>query len=282
MPPDTGDATSAARAAQASSTRVTASGGMLFRQEALAREGGSENLSELLRVTSTRSWMAAAALGAVLLLVLGWGLFGRLSERVTLNCAFVLAGERHVVASPATGSVTDLYVRTDQVVTAGSALARIWVPDLDRHIELISPSDGTVADHELGVGSVVGVGEPVVWIRDSIETRFEAVVFAPASQSRRLEPGMEATVFRADDTSASAPIRASVALVPERPEPDTRWLRSLGLPEPQHQRLVRLSLAGEADWQVFDGDLCRAGIVVDRKAPVSLLGAGVARSMLGR
>ena len=256
--------------------------GPVFRVEALTRQGGSENLNELLRVTSARSWIVAAALGAVLLVALGWGLFGRISERVTLDCALVLAGERHAIVSPATGSVTEIYVRTEQVVMAGAALARIWVPDLDRHIVLISPFEGTIADHELVLGSVVGVGEAAVWVRGSAEIRFEAVVYAPISQARRLEAGMAATVVRLDDAAAARPLRASVEVVPDRPEADTAWLSHMGLPEPRHQHLVRLSLLGEADRPVFDGELCRAGIVVDRRAPVSLLGAGAVLGGPGR
>ena len=277
-----GEADSVPSGSPGSGTHETGEEGSVFRVEALTRQGGSENLNELLRVTSARSWMVVAALGAVLLLVLAWGLFGRISERMTLDCALVLAGERHAIASPATGSVTEVYVHTDQVVMAGSLLARIWVPDIDRHIELISPFEGTIADHELELGRVVGVGEAAAWVRASVENQFEAVVYVPITQARRLEAGMEATVVRLDDATAARPLRASVGVVPERPEPDTAWLSDMGLPEPRHQRLVRLSLLGEADWPVFDGELCRAGIVVGRKAPVSLLGARVVGRVPGR
>ena len=249
----------------------------LFRQEALTRRGESESLDGLLRVVSVRAWIVLTGLVVVLGAVLGWGLLGRVEERLILGCALVLPGERHAVVSPVSGSIVDVWAEFGQPVEAGMLLAQVWSHDLGVSVDLISPFDGVVAADELVVGHVLGIGDEAAWIRTSTEDRFEAVVYATAAQARQIEVGMDARIVPVDGASDARPLNATVDVVPDRPAADAGWLASLGLPEPQRHHLVRMELTDEPDWQILDGDLCRAGIVIGRKAPVTLLGSGTGR-----
>ena len=250
----------------------------IFRQDALARRGETERLDALLRVTSARAWIVLTGLVVVLGAVLIWGLFGRVEERLILPCGLVLPGERHVVVSPVAGSIVEVRAKTGEPVEAGGLLAQVWSHDLGVRVDLTSPFEGTLAADELVVGNFLDVGDEAAWIRASTENRFEAVAYATAAQARQIDMGMDAWIVAAGGGDFG-PLNASVDVVPDRPVTSAGWLRGLGLPEPHRHYLLRLELSDEPNGRILEGDLCRAGIVIDSKAPLRLLGSGAGRGV---
>lgn len=55
----------------------------IFRQESLERLSSPEQLDQLMQVVNARSWLALGALGSLVLLAIGWSIFGRIPITVT-------------------------------------------------------------------------------------------------------------------------------------------------------------------------------------------------------
>ncbi|MDE2967415.1 MAG: hypothetical protein OXS30_08040 [Chloroflexota bacterium] len=72
----------------------------LFRDEAFARRGRTEPIDGLLRTTAPREWLFLALLGAALVGVLLWAVFGTIERGLSASCELVRseAGQTEVVA----------------------------------------------------------------------------------------------------------------------------------------------------------------------------------------
>jgi HlyD family secretion protein len=64
----------------------------IFRKVSLDRLSSPEQLDQLMQVTTTRGWMALAAIGALLVAVVTWAVVGSLPERVVGQGILVRSG----------------------------------------------------------------------------------------------------------------------------------------------------------------------------------------------
>jgi HlyD family secretion protein len=102
----------------------------LFRQEALERLSSPERLDLLMQVVSPKAWIALAALGGGIGLLILWSVFGRLP--VTVNAKGVFARPHEVVSLQASGGgrIRELRARAGDTVKAGDVLAIVEQPEL--------------------------------------------------------------------------------------------------------------------------------------------------------
>ncbi len=103
----------------------------IFRQAALDRLSSPEQLDQLMRITTPKSWMALLAFGFLLLAALAWGIFGQIPARVTGRGIFLKLGGVFVVSARGEGNVRSLLVQHGDAVTNGQLLARISEPELE-------------------------------------------------------------------------------------------------------------------------------------------------------
>ena len=170
----------------------------VFRAAALDRLSSPEQLDERMRVVSARAWLALAALGALLLAAVLWGILGRLP--------------------------------------------------------LKARGDGRVLN-------------------------LRAVVFVPASEARRIQPGMAAQISAATHDGT---LPGHVDRVSDRPASRAELLDALG-DEAQARRLaaagafaVQLDAGGGAS--LPDGVPCHASIVVADQRPIAFVFPALARA----
>jgi HlyD family secretion protein len=109
--------------------------GNIFRKVSLDKLSSPEQLDQLLRLTSGRSWVGLSAFGCLLGLALVWGGFGTIQTRVQGTGVLIRTGGVHDVTSVTGGRVVDVAVRPGDRVFEGQVIARIEQPELGDAIE---------------------------------------------------------------------------------------------------------------------------------------------------
>jgi HlyD family secretion protein len=102
----------------------------LFRKVALDRLSSPEQLDQLTRVTSSRGWIALAAVAAVLVTGIGWSVVGRIPERVSGTGMLLKSGGVLEIVAPGAGRVADVSVEVGDTVREGQVIARVDQPAL--------------------------------------------------------------------------------------------------------------------------------------------------------
>lgn len=106
----------------------------LFRKVALDRLASPEQLDTLVQVVGVRSWLALAPLLVLVLLAVGWGVFGSIPTKVTGKFILLQTGGLREVTTASGGRVTELPVRVGDVLQAGQQVALLSQPDLSTRI----------------------------------------------------------------------------------------------------------------------------------------------------
>jgi HlyD family secretion protein len=107
----------------------------MFREKALEQLSSPEQLEQLLRVVSRKSWLPISALGAGLLLAVAWTIWGEIP--VTVDGQGILLYPRQVVSLQMTtsGQIVSLDVNVGDLVQKGEVLGRINQPELEGRLE---------------------------------------------------------------------------------------------------------------------------------------------------
>lgn len=102
----------------------------IFRKVSIDRLSSPEQLDELLRLTSARSWIGLAAFGLLVGIALAWGAYGTLQTRIHGTGVLIRTGGVFDVSTTVSGRVTDVSVRPGTSVREGQVVARIEQADL--------------------------------------------------------------------------------------------------------------------------------------------------------
>jgi len=108
----------------------------IFRKAALERLSSPEQLDYLMSITSPASWLALSAIGAISLLILLWGVFGSIPDKVAGKGILIRGGAVFDVASGADGIVLQLLVKPGDRVRKGQDIAIIGQSTLELKILL--------------------------------------------------------------------------------------------------------------------------------------------------
>lgn len=131
----------------------------VFRDRAVARQSRPEPLDARLQVTAPHEWVALAALGVALLVLLLWAVLGTVQRSVAVAAVLVQPGERAAVAAPVSGVVVELLAEVGDAVGAGDPIARVRLPEVERQARITQrlvsvvedggPAGGDVGDARL-------------------------------------------------------------------------------------------------------------------------------------
>ncbi len=102
----------------------------LFRKVALDRLSSPEQLDQLMQVTNPKGWIALAALGALIVAALVWGIAGSIPEKVFGQGILIKSGGIREISAVSSGQITTINVQETEVVRAGQIVARISQPAL--------------------------------------------------------------------------------------------------------------------------------------------------------
>jgi len=109
----------------------------IFRKVAIDRISSPEQLDQIVRITSPRSWIGLAALLAIIISALIWGIVGNLPDMVDgMGIVFSGGGVENVM-HPVAGKITDVRVEVGTYVNKGDLIALVDLSDeiakLDRY-----------------------------------------------------------------------------------------------------------------------------------------------------
>jgi len=97
----------------------------LFRKKALEKLSSPDQLDQLIKVTNIKGWLALSTIGMLVILLVVWSIFSRIPERVSGQGVFIRPGGLIEISAPSSGKVKDIYVRTGDIINAGTPIARI-------------------------------------------------------------------------------------------------------------------------------------------------------------
>ncbi|CAK0780440.1 Membrane-fusion protein [Gammaproteobacteria bacterium] len=84
-----------------------------------------EQLDRLMQVTSTKGWMALLTLCSLLVVAIGWGIFGSVPTQVNGTCILIRPSGVSEIVAPGAGRVADIAVDVGDTVYQGQLIARI-------------------------------------------------------------------------------------------------------------------------------------------------------------
>lgn len=103
----------------------------IFRQAAIDRLSSPDQLDHLVVITRPADWLAGAVVGVALLVLIGWGVLGRVPTRVAADGILVGAGGALVEASTTSGGrLAALHAAAGDRVARGQKLATLVQADL--------------------------------------------------------------------------------------------------------------------------------------------------------
>ena len=126
----------------------------LFRKVALERMSSPEQLDQLLRVTTARSWFALVGLIALVSVTVLWGFLGQVTSKVTGQGVLIRSGGVQSVVPMGAGRVVEIRVRVGEHVKSGQVIAILAQPSLEERIRL---AKGKLSDAETQKNELVRV-----------------------------------------------------------------------------------------------------------------------------
>lgn len=106
----------------------------LFRKASLDRLASPERLDTLMEVTAPRDWLALWTIGAVLVGVLAWGVFGSIPTRVDGRGILLRGGSLREIKAEAHGVLTALDVTVGGTVRSAQAIGEIAQRDTEDEV----------------------------------------------------------------------------------------------------------------------------------------------------
>lgn len=97
----------------------------IFRKVALERLSSPEQLDQLMQVTRPQGWLALAALLALILAALAWGVFGSIPTEALGQGILLRQGGVSELVAAGSGQVEEVLVRVGDTLEKGQAVARI-------------------------------------------------------------------------------------------------------------------------------------------------------------
>jgi HlyD family secretion protein len=183
----------------------------LFRSAALEKLSSPERLDVMMRVTSPAAWLALSAVGAILALLVVWGLLGSIAIKVQ-GKGILLRGDAVLeVTSGANGRVTEILVKENETVKGGDVVARLTQPELDEKIRnKRSELEGAMAQAGVNQGSqsqiISRLRAQALELKARIETQEDAVRRGLLTNSQLLQTKQQLTQTEQQIATAQAGI----------------------------------------------------------------------------
>ncbi|WNE95208.1 HlyD family efflux transporter periplasmic adaptor subunit [Streptomyces luomodiensis] len=177
---------------------------MEFRRKALENLRQPDDLDSPVRLTRPRAWAVLAVVGAIIVGGLVWSFNGELARSVSVPGILTHPLGVSKVESPQSGTVSNVFVDTGDVVTKGARV--LSLVDAEGATKTVrAPFSGRAIALLVGNGQYVAAGATFMTVErtDGKNDRMVAVLFAPADKAGLLKIG-----DRVDMDVASAPAQA--------------------------------------------------------------------------
>lgn len=207
----------------------------IFREVSLKQLSSPEQLDQLIKVTSPKSWLALAAIGLLFIGLITWSFLGSIQTKLSGQGILLNNAGVYALVAHSTGQVSDIRFKDGDLVKKGDVIARLEQPELvekingllrdlhalevdqqtasneylsiqsqveqlreelDYRSQIISPIEGRLLELNIQQGSLVNQGENLATLEQYGATvRLEAVIYVPAEYGGKIKPGMEAQII---------------------------------------------------------------------------------------
>jgi hypothetical protein len=168
----------------------------LFREEAISALDSVERFDEAITIVSSRSILALATIGTLLIVLVLWAVFGRIPVGLQGRGVIVSGSGAQPVVAATGGTLIALPGHVGDTVAWGAAIARIRTIS-GSIVALRAPVMGTLAQRSAELGSYVRLGDTIATV-EPIGQSQTAVVFVPVGTDSRVAAGMPARLSPAD------------------------------------------------------------------------------------
>jgi len=254
----------------------------IYRQEALERMGSPEQLDQLMALTSPRAWLALGGIGLLLLMLIIWAVFGRITTAIEGDGVLVRLGGVRSVAATCEGAVARVFVQSGDAVQAGHVLMQLLpAGDKGSHepVPVVSPVAGRVLNIGVYEGDIVKPSAILLTI-ESTDYPLQAVLYVPASDGYCVESGMPVRILPA--TSQKGNVRylhGRVTTAGKFPATQNEMLYSLQNPEWANRLLSMGPVlevvveSADQDWStgLFSGIPCHGWITTSQQSPAGFV-----------
>ena len=197
----------------------------IFNRAALDKLRSPEKLDTMIRVTNPVGWMGLVSLCILVFAIVLWSFLGSFTERA--DGAGLLLDSAGVVnvSHAASGKLTDVYVKTGDIVHEGEVIAHMEQPELSADTrmarygadiawsksdvrgrvyeydakrqqqaareDIISAYDGVVDEVMAEAGNIISAGSPICTVRlTQSRDDMKGVFSVPVDKGKRIRPGM--------------------------------------------------------------------------------------------
>ncbi len=167
----------------------------LFRKNVLQKLYSPDQLDQLLRITSPRSWFMLLGLFILLLTFILWGFFGTINTRVAAQ-GIILSQKLHGVSAGQSGRLAELLVEPDDTVKIGQPLALIEPKDGEAQDTLRSMQEGLVVQVNAALGQALKPETTVLQV-EALGMEFavrRAALFVPLQDGKKVQKGMSVEI----------------------------------------------------------------------------------------
>lgn len=254
----------------------------IYRQEALERMGSPEQLDQLMTLTSPRAWVALGGFGLLLLMLVIWAVFGRITTTVEGDGVLVRLGGIRTITAPSDAAVANVFVQTGETVQPGGVLMQLLPGGTEaprQAVSIESPIAGRVLNVGVFVGDIVKPQDILLTI-ESTEYPLEAVLYVPASDGYTVQTGKVVRIVPATSQKTNVRyLRGRVASAGKYPATfnelmmnlqNTEWANRLLAMGPALEVVVEpVDDAWPAD--LYSGVPCHGWITTNEQAPIEFV-----------
>ncbi len=167
----------------------------VYRKAALDKLASPEELDQLMHITRPGSWLLLAAFGGVLLIILLWSIFGRITTTIDQPGMLTLRNPVVFVPSPEVGQVVEIKIKVGDLIAAERPLAQVSTSH--GTVSVASPVNGRVIAVRVNIGEPVDVGTPLISVEsfDRTTQQQEIVAYVPLEDRQRIRAGMPVQIL---------------------------------------------------------------------------------------
>lgn len=247
----------------------------VYRKVSLDRLSSPEQLDMLVQVTDVRGWLGLSAVGILLAMVIGWGIWGKIPSQISMPAIVLNSDGPEEVKAAVQGEITKLYGQSNQEVAKGQLLAELTDSSTNQSVQVYSDRAGQLLGFSVAEGSLVAAGDAIAHILPIADaaTSQQARLYVSYESSSTLAEGMIVTITPRNETAA--PIEGRISSIGQLPISPATIARELGS-EALLAVLVTSPTPVEVivTWEgtaVSPGVLADATILVSESRPIDLV-----------
>lgn len=166
----------------------------VFRKTALERLSSPEQLDSMLKITSPMSWLGIGAAALLAAAVVTWSFLGKIPEMVSAPGFLVYSYNTNTLFSPALGTVKSMHVYPGEYVEPGTPVMDLYSPIGDV-FTIKSDQTGIVSSQLVAKGEEITPNTEIYRISPITENELSVVCYVDLDTAKKLEEGMEASVY---------------------------------------------------------------------------------------